>query len=69
MEALKDERVVAVSAGYFHTLAVTCEGRVLGWGSADGLGLREAPTSDNEDGVLSIRLPWRYPQLSCVLRS
>ena len=33
VEAFAEQRVVAVSAGYFHSLALTAEGAVWSWGS------------------------------------
>jgi alpha-tubulin suppressor-like RCC1 family protein len=71
VEAIRDEWVVAVSPARCHTIVVTRDGSVFGWGAPDGLGLQNAPTAENgaEDGGLSIMLPSRYPQLACVPRS
>ena len=66
VEALRDEWVVAVSHAMLHTIAVTRDGGVFGWGEADGLGLPE-DAADVQDGcVIS---PCRYPQLTCASRS
>ena len=72
--------VVAVAAGSAHSLAVTRDGGVFGWGVADGLGLPHAQTvsvqrpdaaeeDDEEDGSqLCVLSPHRYPHLACAPR-
>ena len=53
MEALRDEWVVALSAGDSHTSLVKRDGGVFGWGAADELGLPEAAAAVlEEDGSL-----------------
>ncbi len=79
VESLREERVVAVSVGVFHTIAAsTRDCSVFGWGRAEGLGLPEAITfevvqpgedGDDEEREVCIMSPHRYPQLSCVPRS
>ena len=72
VEALRDEWVVAVAPGSYHTIAVTRDGGVFGWGRAEGLGLPEAApitTGVNAAGVRLVTSLFRFPQLSCVPRS
>ena len=69
VEALQDERVVAISPASCHTVVVTFTGSVFGWGEAEGLGLPEAAITvhDEHDGTRRIGSPYCFPQLACVL--
>ncbi len=70
VEAPRDEWLVAVALGLYHTIVATRDGSVFGWGVGGGLCLSEAAASEHdENGILSVVLPNRYPQLTCVLRS
>ena len=66
VEALRGEWVVAVTCGLHHTIAVTRDGGVFGWGKADRLGLPEAAAAVPDDGDC-VLTPCRYQQLLCML--
>lgn len=69
VDALRDERMVVVSSGLRHTIAVSRDGGVFGWGEAAGLGLPVAATCVvGYVGTVCILSPCHYTQLSCVQR-
>lgn len=63
VDALHDPLVCAGATGLHHTVAVTRDGLVFGWGNADSLGMSAAIDAERLDLCI---LPVRYPAICCA---